>query len=136
MILTASVALLMAAAQPLTVQPLPAVDPALADAVWAVLEAQDAGAFEALLTEDAELLVDREYVDPSVTSFAEAAEQCDLATPFEWSSNVPSMINPYEAKLSCVGEEGYNKQAFIYLDADNRLVAIEIREPIVIKFDE
>lgn len=122
------------AAAPVAIEPFADVDPANALAVWNMIEAQDGAAFTAALANDAELFVDWEAVGPTVGGFAKAASECDLASDFVWASNVLGPVAPFEARLTCVGSEGHPKKLSIYFDNRDKIVGVEISEPIVVKF--
>ena len=122
------------ASGPVPIEPFADVDPANARAAWDMIEAQDGAAFASVLADGAELFVDREAVGPAVDGFATAASECDLASDFVWASNVLGPVAPFEASLTCVGPEGHPKKLSIYFDNRNKIVGVEINEPIVVKF--
>lgn len=87
-----------------------------------------------MLADGAEFSIDREPVEGAVTSFATLAAECDLFKKFVFASNVLGSISPFEAVLTCKGPDGQQKRAGIYLDNKNKVIAIQVFEPIVFKF--
>ena len=122
------------AAQPMELPAFADTDPATAEAIWSILEAQDDPAFAQVLAQDNVLSINYDLVEPRVGAFAKVVEECDPAEQFRWTNGVLGSVASFEAKLTCLDPDGRQKTALINIDGAGKVVTIEIRQPIVFKF--